>query len=364
MNLAAAVATVAAVLVACSAAHAVTDGTLLSAKACAPNPIRDYADYLKSERAFLDEEHDLAIGEGKRPPKISDARLRAALATPATVRRHLAYEGFECRAITYASGGLAIAGYLWKPTETAGRKRPLVIINRGGNAHFGAMEPWREWGWHDFLKAGYVVLASQYRGGPGSAGEDEMGGRDIDDVRALVPLADSLGYVDTNRTFVFGGSRGGMESYMLARSGVRLRAMAIRAGVADQFRAAEDRPAYGKVLAVRIPRYSIDRDAELARRSAARWTGDLRVPTILFQGAADWRISPLDSLDVAGGLARAGVPVELHLYEGDDHAITLNHLEMIARTLEFFSKHDLRTTREPLRRRAVIPPRTLGREAS
>jgi len=34
---------------------------------------------------------------------------------------------------------------------------------------------------------------------------DEFGGDDIDDVRALIPLAERLGYVDMDNVFAFGG---------------------------------------------------------------------------------------------------------------------------------------------------------------
>lgn len=330
----------AALLAIAPASAAPVDGTLVSDQPCAANPVRSYDAYVAAERAFLDEERELGEAEGRRMPPVSDAQLRAALDSPAAVADHLAYAGFACRAIVYYSGGLRIAGFLWRPLAPAGRRLPLVIVNRGGNADFGAMEPWRDWGFHDFLTAGYVVLASQYRGGPGSEGSDEFGGHDVDDVAALLPLARRLGYIDTYRIFVFGGSRGGMESYLLARRGVPIRAMAIRAGVSDLFSAAAARPAFEWLaLAPRIPGYAASRDALLAERSAVRWAGEIAPPVILFQGGGDWRVDPRDTLAMATALQTAGRTVELHLYEGDDHALTLNRHDMTARTLAFFAAH-------------------------
>jgi len=323
-----------------AAATDAPDGTLLSSEPCPPNPVLDYESYIASLRSGLAEEEELARAEGIAFSAPSEAALRAMVETPRTVGEHLAYEGFECRVITYASGGLAIGGLMWKPKDTAGKRLSLIVANRGGNSDFGPMEPWFYWGWHDALKAGYVVLASQYRGGPGSEGRDEFGGRDVDDVRALLPLAASLGYVDMDNVFLFGGSRGGMQSYMLARSGFPARAMAIRAGLADLFRGAEERPALEtRNWAVLMPDYAAGRDAALERRSAARWAGEIKVPTILFHGSNDWRLGTQDSLDVAAGLKRAKTPFELHLYEGDTHAMDLHQADMIAHTLAFFEKY-------------------------
>ncbi len=315
------------------------DGTLLSSEPCPHRDTVRHADYVAAIRRDLDQERKRAAEEHIVMPAISEARLQAALATPAEFAEHIAYAGFECRKISYASGGLVIAGLIWKPIDTTGKSFPLLIANRGGNRDFGTMSPWLYWGWHDFLKAGYVVLASQYRGAPGSEGQDGFGGADLDDVWSLLPLARRLGYVDMRNIFMFGGSRGGMESYMLARSGFPLRAMAIRAGSADEHRELSERPDMEDVYKELVPEYRIDPKAALDRRSAALWANEIKVPTIIFHGTDDWRVDPQDALDVARGLTAAHTPYELHVYEGDTHAMTLNEHDMIARTLAFFERY-------------------------
>lgn len=321
------------------------DGTLLSSRPCPPQPLQSYDDYLKEARAELDREAALARKENIAMPAISDERLRASLAPREKVEEHLAYRGFECRVITYASGGLRIGGLLWKPVDTTGKKLPLLIALRGGNSKFGAMEPWRYWGWHDFLKAGYVVLSSQYRGGPGSDGADTFGSEgDLGDVRALLPLASSLGYVDTGQLYAHGGSRGGMQLYMLARAGLPLKAMAVRAGLADFRRSIAQRPAALGLLEM-LPDFKTDPEGAKDRRSASLWAHELKVPTIIFHGTDDWRLSVADALDVGKGLHKSGTPFEMHLYEGDTHAIDLNQEDMIRRTLDFFERHRDRSPR-------------------
>ena len=101
------------------------NGTLLSSEPCHSNPVRSYEDYLQSVRAELDSEAAYARRENISMPTISEGRLVASLPARAEVEEHLAYQGFECRVITYASGGLKIGGLLWKiapqvPFVTAG----------------------------------------------------------------------------------------------------------------------------------------------------------------------------------------------------------------------------------------------------
>jgi hypothetical protein len=41
--------------------------------------------------------------------------------------------------ITCASGRLKIAGLLWRPTDTTGKRVPLLIVLRGGNNRFNTV---------------------------------------------------------------------------------------------------------------------------------------------------------------------------------------------------------------------------------
>lgn len=314
------------------------DGTLLSAQPCPANELTSYDAYVDFVRARLRSELAYAAEEGVVMPEISAGLLAGSIETRAETDARIAYEGFECLAITYASDGLVISGFLWKPIDVSGEPLPLIIANRGGNRAFGAMQPWRHWGFYEFLEAGYVVLASQYRGGPGSEGQDEFGGGDLRDVKALFPLASSLGYVDMDNVFMFGGSRGGMMTYMLAREDVPVRAFAVRAGVADLIGGLERRPAFENLFREIIPDYESDPEAALSKRSAALWADEISKPAIIFHGTDDWRVSVRDATAVAEGLRRAQTPFELHLYYGDTHDMTLNRLDMMRRTIAFFER--------------------------
>jgi dipeptidyl aminopeptidase/acylaminoacyl peptidase len=88
-----------------------------------------------------------------------------------------------------------------------------------------------------------------------------------------------------------------------------------------------------------MPDYAADPEGALDRRSAVLWAHEIKVPTILFHGTADWRVPVEDALGVAQGLAKAGTPFALHIYEGDTHAMTLNFPDMMARTIAFFEQY-------------------------
>ena len=54
-----------------------------------------------------------------------------------------------------------------------------------------------------------MVLASQYRGNDGGQGKEEFGGSDINDVLNLIPLAESISFMNADRIVMLGFSRGG-----------------------------------------------------------------------------------------------------------------------------------------------------------
>ena len=78
-----------------------------------------------------------------------------------------------------------------------------------------------------------MVVASQYRGVVGGEGLDELKGREVNDVLALVLLARSLDGADVDRLYLAGGSRGAMEGTLAMRRGLPVRAAAFRGGLFD-----------------------------------------------------------------------------------------------------------------------------------
>ncbi|MDD8025636.1 MAG: hypothetical protein PHI34_03910, partial [Acidobacteriota bacterium] len=81
----------------------------------------------------------------------------------------------ECLRVGYRSGDLTIEGFILKPRALkTGEKRPVIIYNRGGNQFLAIIDQEKLYSLRKFVLAGYVVVASQYRGGGGSEGQDEF----------------------------------------------------------------------------------------------------------------------------------------------------------------------------------------------
>jgi dipeptidyl aminopeptidase/acylaminoacyl peptidase len=161
------------------------DGTIINDGPGTMPPLT-YSDAMEGAEKIHEAESDFARKLGRAPLSFEQTEQPSE----AEWNDMRAHEGFECRFIRYKSCGLVINGFLYKPATTGDKPLPVVILNRGANRNFGA---WVTWTFvqvaYAFGKAGFVVLASQYRGGGGSQGEDEFGGADVDDVLSLVSAA-------------------------------------------------------------------------------------------------------------------------------------------------------------------------------
>lgn len=196
-----------------------------------------------------------------------------------------------CKRITYLSQGLKIQGILATPKLVKGKKYPVIIFNRGGNRELGKIDVTTLTGFCDFIKAGFVVLASQYRGCDGSEGNDEFGGNDLNDILSLIKTAQSLDYVDAKNIFMLGGSRGGLMTYLALRNSDKIVAAAVFSGIADLFMWTVERPDMKKVFFELIPNLSNNMHEEFVRRSPTHWANEINTPLLIFHGALDERVS-------------------------------------------------------------------------
>jgi dipeptidyl aminopeptidase/acylaminoacyl peptidase len=219
--------------------------------------------------------------------------------------------------LRYWSDGLQINALMALPRGSGNYQ--CIILNRGGNRDFGAwthtnfaelMSPW--------VSSGYIVIASQYPGSPGSEGKDELGGKDVDDIMNLFPIIDSLPKVDHTRIGMYGGSRGGLMAYLVLTRTSRIKAAVIRAGASDAIQQLKDRPAFEQVNTALIPDYAQTKTAALEARSPVLWGDKLnpKTPILLMQGTADWRVNPEEGFAMGEALFRARHPFRLVMFEG------------------------------------------------
>jgi dipeptidyl aminopeptidase/acylaminoacyl peptidase len=272
----------------------------------------------------------------RRPVRYPGGCFQADGTTLAEAFRYL--DEVEPVRITYGSDGLRIGGFLVKPKAPG--EHPCVIFNRGGNRDFSAIGDrvlvnllCRIASW------GYVVVASQYRGHGDNEGRDEFGGRDLDDVLNLIPLLEAEPGADASRIGMYGGSRGGMMTYLALARCHRIRAAVVRSGVADLLDMRR-RPDMEEVFRELVPGYAQGDVDALAARSAVQWYDRLckRTPILILHGSADWRVDPGSALRLAEGLLKARHPFRLVLFEGSDHLLTEHVAERDRLTREWFDR--------------------------
>ena len=167
--------------------------------------------------------------------------------------------------ISYISDGLKINGFLVKPKKKG--NYPCIIYNRGGNRDFGELKVA-----HGAItlgqiaKEGYVVVASQYRGNGGSDGQEEFGGKDVNDVTILTEVLKEIEGANTEKIGMYGWSRGGMMTYIALTKSKNIKAAVVGGAVSDNFSSIKDRPEMEtNVYAELIPNYWETKEEELKK---------------------------------------------------------------------------------------------------
>jgi len=253
------------------------------------------------------------------PPYDSVAGLapygsREAYAAAAADRR------FVMEQIRYASDGLTVLAYVYRPVTPGGRL-PVIVFNRGSWT-WEAFHPQLLVMAHRLAEAGYVVVAPMYRGSGGAPGRDEMGGAELDDLLNLRPVLASLPGVDPARVYLYGESRGGMMVYQGLRSGFPARAAAVFGAFTDldgMLAAPKGMEMARKIWPQELEK---DRPGLVERRSALRWPEHISAPVLIMHGGADRSCPPEQSLKMAEALQAAGKPYELKVFFGEGHVLS------------------------------------------
>lgn len=243
--------------------------------------------------------------------------------------------GFQ---FTYLSGKREISGLLALPKSHANKKFPCIIYNRGGYKDFSLLR-------HGALFSnlgrlaveGYVVIASQYSGNSLSEGKDEYGGKDVNDIIALYDVLKAISPVDIKKIGIYGGSRGGMMTFLVLKKVKWIKAVCIKSGLYNLVRNEQLRPEMKKVFQEAFG----GTKKEMIKRSVEYWADNVpkTVPILMLHGSSDWRSSPVDALETSKKFIKYNVPHRLVLFEGADHFITEFSNEENLLTISWFEKY-------------------------
>lgn len=264
---------------------------------------------------------------------------------------------FDVLEITYASDNVPVRGMFIKPRAPGAQKWPAIIFNRGGTGDFsritqdgdtpcGRVNPscLTVVDLYQFAKAGFVVIASDYRFHGATAKVDQWGGVDVNDVLNLLPVLQSFPFVDTERLYMLGVSRGGTMTYIALRRGAPVKAAAVVAGPSDLKAWADTRPdlvdgddtydGFAKVW----PDYSHTAAEQYRARSAVYWADQIDVPVLILHSRTDKFVPVTQALRMAEALQEKGKVYALHIYDHDGHSLPLNREDRNRKIVEWFNR--------------------------
>lgn len=247
----------------------------------------------------------------------------------------------DVRRIIYASDGLKVTGIMALPQGDT--PSPLVVYNRGGNREFGKLTVYAVMRQMvPLARAGYIVLASNYRGNDGGEGTEEFGGADVNDVLNLLVLGRANPRWDGVNSYLLGHSRGGMMNYLAIKRGANVNAAVSIAAPSDLFASGRERAEIENHVhreLILTPQEQA-RAAEYEKRSAVFWPEKIAgTPILLQHGDNDIRVDITHSLRLAEALRAIGAKHKLVVYPGGNHALIRDWNTVLQETLDWFQAH-------------------------
>jgi dipeptidyl aminopeptidase/acylaminoacyl peptidase len=89
-----------------------------------------------------------------------------------------------------------------------------------------------------------------------------------------------------------------------------------------------------------IPDFDKRGDELMRDRSVMYWAEKIKVPVLIMQGGADWRVDPSSqTLAFAQKLQALGKTYELIVYANDDHSISLHKADCDKKIIDWFRRY-------------------------
>jgi len=265
-----------------------------------------------------------------RPPDVyvqnRSETAEAERVTTSPTDEWLAYDWRDPEIITFeASDGVDVPAHLYRPDNPNGA---AVMFVHGAGYTQNVIKGWpyyfREMMFHNMLAdLGYTVIDIDYRGSAGY-GRDwrtaiyrHMGGRDLGDyVDGSAYLSDTFG-IDSERTFIYGGSYGGFMTLM----GLFTAPDSFGGGAA--LRSVTDWAHYNDVYTSNILNTPATDSLAYARSSPIYFAEGLEDPLLMPHGLIDTNVQPQDIFRLTQRLIELGKEDwELALYPVEPHSFT------------------------------------------
>lgn len=233
--------------------------------------------------------------------------------------------GAICYNLRYKSDEYTVQGFLSLPDDYLEKEYPVLIYNRGGDNTMSKSGEINVHTPYQLSRMGFIVLATQHRGWGEGSGKDEMGGGDIQDVIALVDLAEKFTF-SNGKIYMLGWSRGAEDTYMVLSRDDRITAAVAGAGATDAAKNYYEREEGMKKAYIEATGGTPEEvPEEYEKRSAIYWADKINTPLLIAQGTEDWRVLMHHSVDLYEKMKSMGKDVELQIYEGEDHDTAFNN---------------------------------------
>ncbi len=295
--------------------------------------------FYSSDGSVPPELYVAAIGAApRRLTNALDPKMKREDLVVPTVVRFKSYDSLE------------VPGVLYKPHQASSEaKAPALVMvhgGPGGQAQVGYSEDTQA-----LVNRGYVVFDINNRGSSGygktffQMDDRKHGEADLGDVVAAKRMLAGLGYVDTTKIGIIGGSYGG---YMTLAA-LTLQPDAFKVGVdlfgpANWVRTLTNVPPYWESFREALYKEMGDpkTDSARLRRISPLFNADkIRVPLMVLQGANDPRVLKVESDEIVAAAKKNGVPVEYVVFPDEGHGFVKkeNEIRGYSGILAFLDQH-------------------------
>jgi dipeptidyl aminopeptidase/acylaminoacyl peptidase len=200
---------------------------------------------------------------------------------------------------------------------------PLIVMIHGGPT--GQAKSTFQMKMQYWTSRGFAVLDVNYRGSTGygrqyrSLLDKQWGVADVEDCINGVQWLISAGRVDPTKIAIRGGSAGGFTTLAALASSSLFTAGASYYGVADITALANDTHKFeSKYMDLLVGKYPDEKHLWVAR-SPIHHVAKIKAPLAIFQGEDDTIVPKNQSVMIYDALKKQEVPVEIHLYPGEEH---------------------------------------------
>ena len=245
---------------------------------------------------------------------------------------------------------LEVPGVLYKPHQaSAERKAPAMVLvhgGPGGQAQVGYFELTQA-----LANRGYVVFDINNRGSSGygktfyQMDDRKHGEADLGDVVAAKRMLGDLGYVDTTKIGIIGGSYGGyMTLAALTLAPDEFKVGVDLFGISNWSRTLNNIPPWWEAFREALYKEMGDPKTDSARlhRISPLFNAEkIKAPLMVLQGANDPRVLQVESDEIVAAARKNGVPVEYVVFPDEGHGFVKkeNEIRGYSGILAFLDTH-------------------------